>query len=599
METVHAVMEAEGGFFTASVSIPPGYQRRFVIEVVDQERLVYSAETVADIPELPSFELSLSLEPAAPMVYFTPHYAHHAGTWLDSTVSFTLMLNDPPAFSRMEFYIVVKSSSEYVFYENVEEPAGLDSLFTWYYDVDGPWVVLQADPSDYGELFPIDGSIPIAELTVRIHDHWEGASVPIENSVFLESMVDTNGITQPDTLFYKDSGVIVIDRELGCTCYDGVGDILGEALVATSWDGLRFIGTSRSGGDEGLFYGRSWPWGSIGNIAYKADFHGSHLASIGRGIAHAGDDEYLICGYIFDTGGSYAVFLSRLESTGDIIWWDETWLLTKERAASGGGRREDHDGADVYALSNGSCYFLYTSQDSTIPAIGVIQKREASDPPDLWWQEYIGDGSHSYEASAIAVKEYINQYEHRYACTGRSDATATGDYDLMFYTAIDEGESSSGVTYSLHGGSGDDVGRDIVALDSGDFLCVGSSQAPSGGNCDLLLVRTTDVGGAVWSRTYHSSTIDEGYALLVADDGSYVMIGEADTMGPDGHDVLVVKTDPDGQLLSRDYYGGPGDQGARGAALLQDGDIVAIGYATDQQTGECHLYLLKIFADQR
>ncbi len=106
------------------------------------------------------------------------------------------------------------------------------------------------------------------------------------------------------------------------------------------------------------------------------------------------------------------------------------------------------------------------------------------------------------------------------------------------------------------GGAGDDYGRAIVAVDGG-YVIAGSTNSFFDPSTDIYLIKIDEEGNYVWGRNYGAEGLIE-WALSLASDsqGNLVMAGFTNNSNGNGYDGLIAKTDPEGNLLWTQHYGG-------------------------------------------
>jgi hypothetical protein len=96
----------------------------------------------------------------------------------------------------------------------------------------------------------------------------------------------------------------------------------------------------------------------------------------------------------------------------------------------------------------------------------------------------------------------------------------------------------------------------LQTADSG-FVALGGIDSSGSGPGGIWLVKTDTRGDLLWSRVYAGS--DNGANMVEQTaDGGYVMTGLASYYGPNGGDVLIIRTDSVGDTLWTRTYGGPG-----------------------------------------
>jgi hypothetical protein len=117
------------------------------------------------------------------------------------------------------------------------------------------------------------------------------------------------------------------------------------------------------------------------------------------------------------------------------------------------------------------------------------------------------------------------------------------------------------------------------ASDDGEF-------AGNRGSMDLLVIRTDGDGNRLWQRSYGGSGYDAAASILATNDGGFLIAGQTtsrdgDVAGVHGNnDFWLVKLDGSGNKLWSRTYGGSGYDGAAAMAATPDGGCVLAGYAS-------------------
>jgi hypothetical protein len=98
------------------------------------------------------------------------------------------------------------------------------------------------------------------------------------------------------------------------------------------------------------------------------------------------------------------------------------------------------------------------------------------------------------------------------------------------------------------------------------------------GGPDVLLMRTNSQGDVMWTKTYGGLYDDMGYSLEQTTDGGYVIAGFKGE--PFEHDVFILKTDSKGDTIWTKTYGGRYDDVASSIQQTRDGGYIAVGHTT-------------------
>jgi hypothetical protein len=117
----------------------------------------------------------------------------------------------------------------------------------------------------------------------------------------------------------------------------------------------------------------------------------------------------------------------------------------------------------------------------------------------------------------------------------------------------------------------------MIGLSDG-FLLIGTSYVSSVRNTDVLLVKTDLNGDIIWSKTYGGNNEDYGRSVVAVSDG-YVLAGNSisftKSIGQSIYfDIYLIKTDKDGNLAWQNTYPSSDDQYAHSVAALSDGYVV-------------------------
>ena len=92
----------------------------------------------------------------------------------------------------------------------------------------------------------------------------------------------------------------------------------------------------------------------------------------------------------------------------------------------------------------------------------------------------------------------------------------------------------------------------------------------------LLLSSTVNQAQMIFQKDYSGSNSSIGYSICTENDG-FVIAGEISGSGQGGKDVLLMKTDLDGNVIWAKSIGGFGDEVARSIKKTSDGGYILVG----------------------
>ncbi len=117
------------------------------------------------------------------------------------------------------------------------------------------------------------------------------------------------------------------------------------------------------------------------------------------------------------------------------------------------------------------------------------------------------------------------------------------NYDLYLVRLTDQGDTLW--TRSFGGTEGDEAGS-VVETSDGGFIISGWTRSFGAGMKDAYLIRTDMNGDLIWSRAYGMSNFDDAYSVQLADDGGFMAVGQTLSFGPGLASMYVVRTDASG-----------------------------------------------------
>ncbi len=139
------------------------------------------------------------------------------------------------------------------------------------------------------------------------------------------------------------------------------------------------------------------------------------------------------------------------------------------------------------------------------------------------------------------------------------------------------------------GGSEIDEAYQIVKTDDGNFLLVGETRSSNSditsqyGGADVWVVKINNSGNIIWQKNYGGTSFDVARAVVVSNDGNYLIAGSTRSLDIDVsenngvNDVWVLKIDTKGSILWQKSIGGSDVDFAHDIEELEDGSIVIVG----------------------
>jgi regulation of enolase protein 1 (concanavalin A-like superfamily) len=144
------------------------------------------------------------------------------------------------------------------------------------------------------------------------------------------------------------------------------------------------------------------------------------------------------------------------------------------------------------------------------------------------------------------------------------------------------------------GGSDWDYGQSVQQTSDGGFIIAGSTQSFGAGSDDVYLIKTDPYGNFLWQNTFGGSHEDFGSSVQQTSDGGFIIAGYTDSFGVVGDcDVYLIKTDPNGDNQWEKTFGGNDNDYGRLVQQTSDGGFIIAGGTSSFGAGSGDVYLIK------
>jgi len=208
----------------------------------------------------------------------------------------------------------------------------------------------------------------------------------------------------------------------------------------------------------------------------------------------------------------------------------------------------------------------------------------AQAPDTLWTRTFggtQGDESHSVQQTTDAG----------YIIAGSTRSIGPGSREIWLIKTSADGNELWSRTF---GGPNDDYGYSVQQTMDGGYIVAGGTRSFGAGVRDVWLIRTDAVGNELWSQTFGGADDEYGYSVEQTTDGGYIIAGTTESFGAGMRDIMLIKTDADGDELWFQTFGGTDNEYGYGVQQTIDGGFVVTGSTMSFGEGNGDIWLINV-----
>jgi len=181
-----------------------------------------------------------------------------------------------------------------------------------------------------------------------------------------------------------------------------------------------------------------------------------------------------------------------------------------------------------------------------------------------------------------------------YIISGWTNSYGAGDYDVLLIKADPDGNKLWNKTF---GGQKEDFGSSVQETSDGGYIIVGSTESFGAGNKDMWLIKTNSEGYEEWNKTFGRQKEDFGSSVQETSDGGYIIVGSTESFGAGNKDMWLIKTDSEGYEEWNRTFGSSNDDIAWQLDKCDDDGYVIIGWTDSYDVEGRDILLIKTDSD--
>ena len=200
------------------------------------------------------------------------------------------------------------------------------------------------------------------------------------------------------------------------------------------------------------------------------------------------------------------------------------------------------------------------------------------------WHQTFGGTEEDFGYSVLQTSE------GGYVVLGFTVSFGSGSRDVWLIKTDAQGNMEWDKTF---GGSASDVGEDIKETTDGGYIITGYTESNSNGLYDVLLIKTDSNGNEIWSKNIGDGNYEGGSSVAQTHDGGYIITGYTISYGNGAKDIWLVKTDNAGNEEWNYTFGGINNEAGQQILQTFSGGYVIVGYTESRGSGQKDVKLIK------
>lgn len=240
-----------------------------------------------------------------------------------------------------------------------------------------------------------------------------------------------------------------------------------------------------------------------GNIIWERTYGTAILNESAKYIESTKDGGYILCGFRSDNYASNDIYVLKLDSLG-LLQWENSF----------GGMDNDYANM-IHQTMEGN--YIITADTKSKGAGGYdIEILKLDSLGNIIWDYTYGDVLQN------GCQGILITSDGKYLSYGETEIYQYSPFDFYVEKIDANGLSIWKYTY---GGVNADAAFSAIENDDKSYVFTGYSNSYSAGPLDLVIFKIDSAGSLLWTRTYGGSGIDIGYDIIKSSDNGFLITG--------------------------------------------------------------------------
>jgi uncharacterized delta-60 repeat protein len=294
----------------------------------------------------------------------------------------------------------------------------------------------------------------------------------------------------------------------------------------------------------------------------------------GVAISRSKDGQLLVLGESksFNRGNGQDLYIAKVSLDGKLLW----------QKSYGGS--EDEFAAGVAGTNDGGVLIVGDSESYSKKRYRDIYIVRLDKNGNMLTTKTIG-GKFNDEANALT-----RTADGNFMLVGSREIKHTGDADFFLLKLNQNGEKIWARTL---GEDQNDVLHAVAPTPDGGIVATGRTRSYNSSQTDLAVMHFNQKGKLIWFKIYGFKYYDEGNAITMTKNGTFVVSGKTNSLGKGDFDNYLLELDNKGKLLRSGIYGGKNRDISYGITRTTDGSIITVG-RSDSFSRNTKFYMIKL-----
>jgi len=205
---------------------------------------------------------------------------------------------------------------------------------------------------------------------------------------------------------------------------------------------------------------------------------------------------------------------------------------------------------------------------------------------ELWSKTYGGDKDNDFGWTLLETDD------KGFIISGWTGSFGAGGSDVYFIRTDSKGDT---LWTKAVGGTKDERVTDIIKTYDGNYVAVGQTESFGAEERDGYLIKINDKGDVVWTKTYGDVLLDRTFYVKENNKHELLIAGITKNNSNGGEDVLIIKTDENGNTVWQKNFGYELDDVGHDIILTSSNEMIVSGYYQREEGKEYHNpYFIKL-----